>query len=174
MTPGELLIGGRERGTLPGRRGRRTVTAVGEEAGEGSPLPAALVPESTAETRACARGSLALPARTASQPVTERARAAGQAAARAAERGSVLAARYLDRPGSLVHAQPPTLARAREQHHEAAARHAVPVLRFLRLAWGYFHLLLVKPALNGLEWATETPARFTVAVIIGLVVWLWS
>lgn len=141
---------------------------------EGSSLPAVQAPESTADAGARARASVALPSRAASGLVTQRARAAGHAAARTAERGSVLAARYLDRPGSLVHAQPPTLARAREQHHEAAARHNGALLRCLRLAWGYFHLLLVKPALNGLEWATETPARFTVAVIIGLVVWLWS
>jgi hypothetical protein len=127
-------------------------------------------PEMTAQPRALARASLTLPSPASLVPVTQRARAAGMVAARAAGQ----AAEILDRPGSLVHAQPPTFARAREQHHEAAARHSAPFVRGLRLAWGYLHLLLVKTVLNGLEWVTENPARFLVAVIIGAVVWLWS
>jgi hypothetical protein len=84
-------------------------------------------------------------------------------------------AAFLDRPGSLAHAHPHSLARARERHHEAAARHTmVPALRVLRLTWGYFHLLLIKPALNFAEWATETPLRFSGLLALGLVIWIWS
>lgn len=137
---------------------------------EGSLPVVAQTPESTAEPRAYARASVALPSPAALEPVTERARATGAALALAAGR----AADYLDRPGSLVHAQPPTFARAREQHHEAAGRHGAPLLRGLRLAWGYWHLLLVKPLLNLLEWVTETPARFLAAVILGVIVYYFS
>jgi hypothetical protein len=133
---------------------------------EGSLPVVAQSPESTAEARAHARASVALPSPASLEPVTERARAAGQALARAAE--------YLDRPTSLVHAQPPTLARAREQHHEAAARHEVRFFGHLRLLWGYGHLLVVKTVLNGLEWVTETPVRFFAAVILGLIVWFFG
>lgn len=146
------------------------MTTVDEEAREGS-LPAAYQnPEITADAGAHARASVALPSPTALVPVTQRARDAGRAAARMAGR----TAEYLDRPGSLVHAQPPTLARARERHHEAAARHGAPLLRFLRLGWGYVHLILVKPLLNLLEWVTETPARFFIAVILGVIVYFFS
>jgi len=133
---------------------------------EGSPLPRVQAPESNAEPRAYPRESVALSSLPALAPVTERARAAGAALARAAE--------YLDRPGSLVHARPPSLARAREFHQGAAARHGAPALRAARLLYGYLHLLLVKPSLNFLEWATETPLRLAVAVIIGLVVWYFG
>ena len=100
-------------------------------------------------------------------PVTRRAQSAGRVLARAAE--------VMDRPGSLAHAQPPSLARAREMHHEAAARHEATVLRHLRLLWGYAHLIFIKTVLNGMEWVTETPLRFLVTVAVGLVVYFcWS
>jgi hypothetical protein len=121
------------------------------------------------QERTCAT-SVPLPSPAALEPVTDRARAAGSALALAAGR----AADYLDRPGSLVHAQPPTFARAREQHHEAARRHNAPLLRGLRIAWGYSHLILIKPLLNLLEWVTETPARFLAAVILGVIVYYFS
>jgi hypothetical protein len=118
------------------------------------------------QARTCAT-SVPLPSLDAPVPVTERARAVRLLLARAAD--------YLDRPGSLVHAQPPTFARAREQHHEAARRRAaVPLLAGARLAWGYFHLILIKPVLNFLEWVTETPLRFFAAVILCVIVWIWS
>lgn len=85
------------------------------------------------------------------------------------------AAALLDRPGSFAHAHPPAFARAREMHHEAAARYRLwPVVGAARLTWGYFHLLVIKPVLNLAEWVTETPLRFTVAVIAGTVIWYWS
>jgi hypothetical protein len=147
------------------------MTTISDRAVREGSLPAvAQAPESTAETRACARASQALPSPAAPVPVTDRARTAGAALARAAGR----AAEYLDRPGSLVHAQPPTFARAREQHLEAAARHDIAPVRHLRLIWGYAHLLIIKPVLNGLEWVTETPARFLIAVIVVVIVYFFS
>lgn len=102
-----------------------------------------------------------------SQAVTERVRALLRSPARIGE--------LLDRPGSLMHAHPPTFARARELHHERAGRHNLwPPLRITRLVWGYFHLIVIKPALNFAEWVTETPLRLCGAVILALVVWHWS
>jgi len=147
------------------------MTTVSDKAVGAGSLPAVTqAPESTAESRAYPRKSVALPSATALEPVTDRARAAGSALALAAGR----AADFLDRPGSLVHAQPPTFARARELHHEAAARHSIAPLRHLRIVWGYGHLLLIKPLLNLLEWVTETPARFLAAVILGAVIFFFS
>lgn len=84
-------------------------------------------------------------------------------------------AAFLDRPGSLAHAHPPTFARARELHHERATRHNLwAPLRIASLTWGYFHLLIIKPALNFTEWVTETPLRFLGAVILAVIIWHWS
>lgn len=80
----------------------------------------------------------------------------------------------LDRPGSLVHAQPPTFRQARDRHHECAAHFQAGALRWPRLAWGYLHLLVIKPALNLAEWVTESPARLAVTAAIIGVVWIWS
>jgi len=80
----------------------------------------------------------------------------------------------LNKPGSLVHAQPPTFAQARDRHHECAGHFAAPALKLLRLVWGYFHLLVVKPVLNLAEWLTESPARFFVAVALSAVIWFFA
>jgi hypothetical protein len=101
-----------------------------------------------------------------SREVTQRARTVRLLLARAAD--------YLDRPGSLVHAQVPTFARARELHHDAAGRHSARPFAHMRLVWGYGHLLLIKPVLNFLEWVTETPLRFFAAVTLCVIVWIWS
>jgi len=50
----------------------------------------------------------------------------------------------------------------------------IPVLGAVRLAWGYAHLLLIKPVLNFLEWDTETPLRFFAAIALVFIVWFWS
>jgi hypothetical protein len=87
---------------------------------------------------------------------------------------AVRTAEFLDRPGSLIHAHPHSLARAREFHHEAAARHDVwPVIGIMRLAWGYGHMLLIKPVLNLLEWFTETPLRFAALIAFVAVVYFF-
>jgi hypothetical protein len=44
----------------------------------------------------------------------------------------------------------------------------------MRLAYGYFHLIIIKPVLNGLEWVTKTPLRLIGATILALIVWHWS
>lgn len=84
------------------------------------------------------------------------------------------AAAVLDKPGSLVHSQPPTFRQARDRHHECARHYEALILRWPRLLWGWFHLLAVKPALNLLEWVTESPARFFVSVAIAAVIWFFS
>jgi hypothetical protein len=142
------------------------VTTVREEEKEGSATATAPEPEITAHARACPREDTPSAAPLPSKEVTERVRVLR-------EHLGKLAA-YLDRPGSLVHAQPPTFARAREQHHEAAGGHNGLLLRGLRLTWGYAHLLIIKPVLNGLEWVTETPLRCFVAVALAFAVWFWS
>jgi hypothetical protein len=82
---------------------------------------------------------------------------------------------FLDRPGSLAHAHPPTFARAREFHHERATRHNLwAPLRVTRLVYGYLHLIVIKPALNFAEWVTETPLRLFGAIVLAVIVWHWS
>lgn len=142
------------------------MTTVSEGTREGSAPAVEQVPGITADAGAQARASVPPAALLPSEAVTQRARALHRVLVRAAE--------FLDRPESLVHHHPPTFARARERHHEAAGRHSVRPLAHLRLVWGYAHLLLIKPALNFLEWVTETPLRLSAAVILCVIVWIWS
>jgi len=79
----------------------------------------------------------------------------------------------LNKPGSLVHAQPATFAQARDRHHECAGHFGSPLMKALRLLWGYFHLLAVKPALNLAEWITESPARCFITAAVGAVIWFF-
>lgn len=133
------------------------MSEVAEETREGSsPGPAAEVP------RPQARAAREKPAVSLPAPVTERARKAG---------ASLSAA--LSHPSSLAHSQPPTFAQARTRHHEDAGHLRAPLLRWLRLAWGYFHWLAVKPPLNALEWVTETPSRFAAAAAVAVLFWLF-
>lgn len=140
------------------------MTTISEEAREGSATAGDAAPESKAQARAQARASLALPDSIAFQAVTHSARAVFRGA------GSLLAA--LDRAGSLPDAQPPTLRQARAGHHRCAGHYRSPLLRLPRLLWGYAHLLIVKPALNGLEWVTFSPARLAVAAAVTAAIWL--
>ena len=137
---------------------------------EGSFLVDEHEPESTADTGACARRSLTLPPRTASSSaataVTERVQRAGEIVSKAAA--------LLDRPGSLVHSQPPTFRQAWDRQMECARHYAKVYVRWPRALWGAVHVLLVKPALNLAEWLAESPARFIVAVVILGAIWLWS
>ena len=142
------------------------MTTVDEAAREGSSPAGAEAPESTAETRAYARASVTPPASVALQAVTD--------GAQAAQRLALSAVALLDRPGSLIDAQPPTFRQARDRHHECAGHFQAALLRWPRYAWGYVHLVFVKPVLNLAEWITESPARFTVALAIGVVIWFWS
>ncbi len=123
-------------------------------------------PEFTAQPRPCARESIALPPRTAPAAVAERVRRAGEIASKAAA--------LLDRPGSLVHSQPPTFRQAWDRQMECARHYGTPVVRWLRALWGAVHVLLVKPALNLAEWLGESPARAFIAVALIAAIWLWS
>lgn len=137
---------------------------------EGKAVEATALPESLpGQARTCA-SSVPLPAATALAPVTERARAVAAVAVRAGAKAAELA----DRPGSLVHAQPPTFVQARVRHHERARKHQAPALRYPLLVYGYMHLVLVKSALNFLEWVTETPLRAAAAAVLILLVYFWS
>ena len=142
------------------------MTAVDEAVREGSSPAEPEAPESNAESGACARESLTPPGKTALTAVTERVRVAG----RFASKGGAL----LDRPGSLIHSQPPTFKQSRDRHHECAGHYEALILRWPRLLWGYFHLLIVKPLLNGLEWVTESPLRFLVAIALAAVIWIFG
>jgi hypothetical protein len=93
--------------------------------------------------------------------------------ARAVFRGGVSVLAALDRAGSLPDAQPPTLRQARDWQHKCAGHYQAPLIRWPRLLWAYVHLLIIKPALNGLEWVTASPARSAVAAAILAVIWIW-
>jgi hypothetical protein len=136
------------------------------EVREGS-LPAeAEAPESNAETRAPARASVALPSSVALDVVTQ--------SARAGRKALVSGAAMLDRPGSLLHSQPPTFAQAWE-HHLACARHYDALLfRWPRYVWGLVHVFVIKPALNFLELVTSSPAWFLVTAAVAAVIWIWG
>ena len=132
------------------------MTTVDEAAREGSFPVDEHEPESTAEPRACARESITPPASVALDAVTQGAR--------------WVRARLLDRPGSRDGGRP-GFPQAREWHHKCAGYYGVPVVRWLRLAWGYAHLLLVKPVTDFTDWVTESPPRFCVALAVFLAVW---
>ena len=78
------------------------------------------------------------------------------------------------KPGSLVHSQPPTFKQSRDRHHECARHYGHSAIRWPRLLWGYFHLLVIKPVLNLAEWVTESPARFFIAVAVIAVIWFFG
>ena len=140
------------------------MTNVQEEAREVRPadFPS---PEGEAESAQRAE-SLTLPPSISRQVVTD--------SAQIARRAYASAVAFLDREGSLVDAQPMTFREAREHHHRCGSCYSVPLIKVMRLAWGYFHLLVIKPVLNLAEWVTESPARFFVAVIISTVIWIWG
>lgn len=80
-------------------------------------------------------------------------------------------ARLLDRPESRPGYRP-TFPGARDWHHKCADYYAaVPLVRWLRLAYGYAHLMLVKPVLDFTEWFTESPARGLVTVAVAVIIW---
>lgn len=142
------------------------MTTFSEEKAVSGEVPPGAAPESLCgqvRTRASSVTPAALPSLEA---VTQRVRGAGQFAAKGAA--------LLDRPGSLVHSQPPTFRQARDRHHECAAHFGVPLLRFARLLWGYFHLLAIMPVLYLAVWLTESPLRFLVAVAATGAVWFFS
>jgi hypothetical protein len=101
----------------------------------------------------------------------ERAAAATvQAASRSAAAAKGHAAAV--KSGALVTGRMPSLSQARERHVAAAGHYDAAVLAWGRHAWGHFHLL-VKVLLNCIEWVTETPPRFFLAVALLAAAWLW-
>lgn len=120
-----------------------------------------LVPGVTAQPRPHARSVLA-GGTSSSLPVSP----AGAAGGRAADLAAVL----LDRPGTLLHARPPSFRDAQRRHHECAGHHAGRTLYAGRLAYGYLHMALVKAPLNYAEWATDSPLRLLIHAIVGALV----
>jgi hypothetical protein len=142
------------------------MTTASEERQRGKEVP----PDDLAEplrreARTCAT-SLAPASSVASDAVTQGVRTGRLIVARSAA--------ALDRDGSLIDAQPKTFRQARAWHHECAGHYEALAMRWPRLLWGYAHLLVIKPALNFLEWVTESPARLLVAVLLGAVIWIWG
>jgi len=74
---------------------------------------------------------------------------------------------------SLLHARPPSLAESRERHHVAAGHFEAGLIRWPRIAWGYFHLA-VKTVLHVIEWVTESPPRVIVAIVLIVVLKIWG
>jgi hypothetical protein len=94
----------------------------------------------------------------------------------AAIRGAAAKAAVLVNTGtatSLLRRQPSSLAQARDRHHIAAGHFEAGALRWPRLAWGYFHLL-VKAVLHLAEWVTESPPRLAVALVLIVVIHFWG
>jgi len=139
------------------------VTELREEVREGSP-PETTAPDASAESAQRAK-SITRTDSIALQAVTQ--------GARTVFRGGLSALAALDRAGSLPDAQPPTLRQAREWQHKCAGHYQSLLIRWPRLLWGYVHLIVIKPALNGLEWVTASPARSAVAAALLAVVWIW-
>jgi hypothetical protein len=141
------------------------MTLSDEQLREGSAAADEAVPESSAEARAQARESLTQPSSIAFDAVTQ--------SARFLFRGGVSVLAALDRAGALGDAQPPTLRQACAWQHRCAGHYESLLVRWPRLAWGYVHLLVIKPALNGLEWVTASPARSAAAAAVLAVAWIW-
>lgn len=164
---GHWAIGGLPLTRSELERGVPTVTTTAEELAEarkeGSSPAGPPVPESTAATGACARDSVTRDALASLRTVTQSAGLAVR-----------FGAGMLNKPGSLVHAQPPTFAQARDRHHECAGHFGSPLVKALRLLWGYLHLLVLKPALNLAEWITESPARFVITLAVSAVIWFFA
>jgi hypothetical protein len=139
------------------------VTELREEAREGSP-PETAAPSGEAESAQRAN-SITRTDSVAFQAVTQ--------SARFLFRGGMSALAAVDRAGALPDAQPPTLRQAREWQHRCAGHYQAAAVRWPRLLWGYVHLLVIKPALNGLEWVTASPARSAVAAALLAVAWIW-
>jgi hypothetical protein len=142
-----------------------TTTTV-EEAREGSSPADPQEPDSTAQSGACARESITRTTPASLRAVTQRVRLAGQVTA-------VRLGLLLDKPGTLVHSQPPTFRQARDRHHECAGHFGTPALSGLRLLWGYVHLLVILPPLYLLAWVTESPLRLFIAAALVTAIWFF-
>lgn len=79
-----------------------------------------------------------------------------------------------NKPGTLLHSQPPTFWQAWDRHRECAGHFGAPLLRWLRLMWACFHLLAILPPLYLLAWVTESPLRLFIATALVTAIWFWS
>lgn len=143
-----------------------TVSETGLREGSEEEVPPEAALESLRRQARTRASSVALPSPASPHSVTVRVRQAGVAVAKAAV--------LLDKPGTLLHAQPSTFRQAHDRHRECADWFRSPVLRWLRRAYGWFHILLVKTALNGLEWVTESPLRAVIAIALIAAIWFFS
>jgi hypothetical protein len=72
------------------------------------------------------------------------------------------------RSGAHVTGRLPSIAGQRARVHEAAAEwEQWRAVRYGRIAWGYFHLALIKIPLDVIQWVTETPPRCVLAAFLG-------
>ena len=101
--------------------------------------------------------------------VTDSIRRAAQAASLAVTFGAGM----LNKPGSLVHSQPPTFAQAWDRQLECARHFNALFLRWPRYWWGVAHTFVIKPALNFAEVVTASPAWFFVSLAIAVVIWVF-
>ena len=81
---------------------------------------------------------------------------------------------FFDRSDSLADSQPHTFRQARAWHHRCAGEFNALLLRWPRLAFGYLHMAVVKPALNLAEWVTESPVRCVIALGVYLILRHWG
>ena len=115
--------------------------------------------------RTCA-SSVAGQSGTSPKSITERVRRAGEVA-------SLLGA-MANKPGTILHSQPPTFWQAWDRHKECAAHFNSPLLRALRLLYGCIDVLVVLPPLYLFFWVTESPLRLLVASALIAAIWLFS
>jgi hypothetical protein len=102
-------------------------------------------------------------------PLTDRVRQAGQVMTMT---GTFLAA-MLNKPGTLVHSQPPTFSQAWDRHMACARHYNAGLLRWPRMWFGAVHTWVVKPVLNLLEVITASPAWAAVCAVLGVVWWAY-
>lgn len=138
------------------------MTELREEVREGS-APETAGPDANAESAQRAN-SITRPSSVAFDAITQSARWVRARVVRLLTR---LFARPESQPGYR-----PTFPGARDWHHKCADYYAgVPVMRWLRLMYGYAHLLLIKSVIDFTEWFTESPARFLGVVAVALTFW---
>lgn len=75
--------------------------------------------------------------------------------------------------GSLLHAQPPSLAQAWVRHRQSAQHYQGWILRLPRYAWGCLHVALMA-ALYALSWVFDSPVKLIAAAGLLAACWFWS
>lgn len=98
--------------------------------------------------------------------VAERAR-------QAADIGVMLTA-MVNKPGTLLHAQPPTFWQAWDRHKECAGHFEMPVARGARRVWGAAHVAVVLPVIYLFIWVTESPLRTVITAALLTAIWYFA